>query len=84
MAWITNTVEDDPNILEEMFWPTPQEIRRNNRLNEGAKKWMKEFRKDQIEKRKNDKVYRRDSAINSVVSDVSDHSSFDYEQILDT
>ena len=40
MAWITNTVEDDPKILEEMFWPTPQEIKRNNRLNAGAKKWM--------------------------------------------
>ena len=25
MAWITNTVEDDPVILEEMFWPTPEE-----------------------------------------------------------
>ena len=44
MAWITNTLEDVPKILEEMFWPTPEEIKRNNRLNAGAKKWLKEFR----------------------------------------
>ena len=41
MAWITNTVEDDPEILEEMFWPTPEEILRNEQLNAEAKKWLK-------------------------------------------
>ena len=41
MAWITNTVEDDPKILEEMFWPTPDEIKRNHRMNLEAKNWMK-------------------------------------------
>ena len=25
MAWITNTIEDDRNKLEEMFWPTKKE-----------------------------------------------------------
>ena len=25
IAWITNTTEDDPKKLEEMFWPTPEE-----------------------------------------------------------
>ena len=29
MAWITNAEEDDPEILEEMFWPTPDELLRN-------------------------------------------------------
>ena len=51
IAWITSTEEDDPKILEEMFWPTPEEVERNNRLNAGAKKWMKEFRKGEIERR---------------------------------
>ena len=37
IAWITNTVEDDPKKLEEMFWPTPDEEKRNNRLNKAAK-----------------------------------------------
>ena len=41
MAWITSTVEDDPVILEEMFWPTPEERIRNDRLNKEAKQWMK-------------------------------------------
>ena len=44
IAWITNTVEDDPKKLEEMFWPTPEEIKRNNRLNNAARKWLKEYR----------------------------------------
>ena len=47
MAWITNTLEDDPQILEEMFWPTPDEVKRNNRLNRAAKQWLKEFRKNE-------------------------------------
>ena len=25
MAWITSTIEDDKDILEEMFWPTKKE-----------------------------------------------------------
>ena len=44
IAWITNTVEDDPKKLEEMLWPTPEEIKRNNRLNDAAKKWLKDYR----------------------------------------
>ena len=42
MAWITNTVEDDMEILEEMFWPTPEEIIRNRKMNQASKKWLKE------------------------------------------
>ena len=37
MAWVTNTVEDDPKKLEEMFLPTPDEVTRNNRMNKEAK-----------------------------------------------
>ena len=44
MAWITNTVEDDLKKLEEMFWPTPEEKQRNNRLNDAAKKLLRELR----------------------------------------
>ena len=44
IAWITNTVEDDLKKLEEMFWPTPEEILRNIRLNDAARKWLKEYR----------------------------------------
>ena len=44
IAYITNTVEDDPKKLEEMLWPTPEEIKRNNRLNDAAKKWLKDYR----------------------------------------
>ena len=44
IARITSTVEDDIKKLEEMFWPNPEEIERNNRLNDAARKWMKEFR----------------------------------------
>ena len=39
MAWITNTVEDDPKKLEKMFWPTPEEEKRNNRKNLAAQDW---------------------------------------------
>ena len=51
IAWITNTVEDDPKILEEMFWPTPDEEKRNNRLNKAARQWLREFRQGEIERR---------------------------------
>ena len=44
MAWITNTMEEDPKKLEEMFWPTPDEIKRNNKLNKAARKWLRDFR----------------------------------------
>ena len=40
IAWITNTIEDKDK-LEEMFWPTMQESRRNDRLNSRAKKYFK-------------------------------------------
>ena len=33
IAWITNTIEDDKEILEEMFWPTKEEIIRNKKRN---------------------------------------------------
>ena len=45
MAWITSTVEDDPKILEEMFWPTEAERKTFERKNKLAKEWMKKFRK---------------------------------------
>ena len=48
IAYITNTIEDDPKILEEMFWPTPDEIKRNNRKNAEAKKWLIEYRHSEI------------------------------------
>ena len=31
MAWITSTVEDDLEILEEMFWPTKEEIEKQQK-----------------------------------------------------
>ena len=53
MAWITNTTEDDPQILEEMFWPNPEELKRHNRMNKEAKIWMKKFRlAEAIERKK--------------------------------
>ena len=66
MAWITNTEEDDPKILEEMFWPTPEEIKRNNRLNAEAKKWLKDFRQtEKINRLIQGKKQIIDSAFNS-------------------
>ena len=37
IAWLTNTVEDDPKKLEEMFLPTLEEEKRNFRMNKAAK-----------------------------------------------
>ena len=51
MAWITNTMEEDPKKLEEMLWPTPDEIKRNNRLNKAARKWLRDFRQAEAKKR---------------------------------
>ena len=39
MAWITNTVEDDKDKLEEMFWPTKAERKEFNRKNREALAW---------------------------------------------
>ena len=44
IAWLTNTIEDDPEILEEMLWPTPDELIRNHKMNMAAKKWLMESR----------------------------------------
>ena len=45
MAWITNTIEDDNKILEEMFWPTKEEKFENKRRNLAAKEWLINERK---------------------------------------
>ena len=48
MAWITNTIEEDPEVLEEMFWPTEKERKKHKYLNFQAKKWLINQRKDTI------------------------------------
>ena len=37
-SWITNTIETNKDILREMFVPTQDEIKRNDELNEIARK----------------------------------------------
>ena len=41
-SWITNTVETDKDILREMFIPTAEELKRNEYLNELARKKQEE------------------------------------------
>ena len=45
MAWITNTIEDDPQVLEEMFWPTDEERKIFRKKNADALAWLKEHRR---------------------------------------
>ena len=40
IAWITNTLDLSKAELEEMFWPTKEEIERNKKLNKEAKDWL--------------------------------------------
>ena len=44
MAWITSTIDSDPETLEEMFWPTKEETELNKKLNKEAKEWIKNKR----------------------------------------
>ena len=52
MAWITNTVEEDMEILKDMFWPTRDERKSFNRKNAEAKKWMEKFKKAEKARKK--------------------------------
>ena len=47
MAWITNTVEDDKQKLEEMFWSTEKEQETNKMKNDAAKQWLIDKRKEE-------------------------------------
>ena len=40
IAFITSTIEDDKQKLEEMFWPTKLETARNKLLNKHAREWL--------------------------------------------
>ena len=37
IALITSTIEEDKSILEEMFWPTKEEIKKNKVKNKAAR-----------------------------------------------
>ena len=40
MAWITSTIEDDYETLENMFWPTEDELKTFKKKNGEALHWL--------------------------------------------
>ena len=41
MAWVTSTIEEDYYALEEMFWPTEDEIKIFKKKNQDALDWLR-------------------------------------------
>ena len=48
-SYITNTIEEDKEILREMFIPTQKEILRNQVMNDAARKKQLEMQKEKIQ-----------------------------------
>ena len=45
MAWITSTIEDDYETLENMFWPTEDELKTFKKKNGEALHWLQQHRR---------------------------------------
>ena len=76
MAWITNTVEDDKQVLEEMFWPTEKEMKKNLIKNAAAKKWLKDSRvAEKLTREKKGLKPNLSSAFNSELSPSVNYNS---------
>ena len=81
IAWITNTIEDK-EIIEQMFWPSKDEIIRNKRMNQQARQWLIDQRLIESKRRAAQLIRpTENSAFHSLNSEVVlRDSELDYEK----